>query len=147
MLKLLSFYFILLLTPFYSHSIPQDLLDKFNITTLQDGRSEACFLKKSNVHLNYDAHVIKKNGDLKLVDSTKNHDEDFIYDLTKSSNRIRCFDLMIEKMCEGDKVGIWSEPEYAFGKMGIPGMIPGNSKMYFELETVKFLDDRKKNDL
>lgn len=147
MSKVFPFYIIFLLTPLYAHSIPQDLFDKFNITILQEGKSDVCYLKKSNVHINYDAHLIQKEGELKLVDSTKKHGEDFLYDLTKLSNRIECFDLMIEKMCEGDKVGIWCGPEYAFGKTGIPGLIPENSKMYFEIEIVKFMDDKEKNEL
>lgn len=47
---------------------------------------------------------------------------------------IQAWEIVLPKMSLGQKILITSPPEYAYGKAGLPGVIPGSSTLVFEIE-------------
>jgi len=52
---------------------------------------------------------------------------------------IRGWDESIIQLKKGQKAIITCPPEYAYGTRGVPGVIPPNSTLVFEVELVDFI--------
>ena len=139
----LILFFSLLTVSFCKISEDETLISLFQIKILHESNSKNCYHgkpKNSKAHLNYEAYL---EVGMTKVDSSSTQNEDFHY---PDQITLQCFDMILDKMCEGDKITFVSQPEFAFGKVGIPGLVPPNSTIYFELEFVKIVDLGKKQD-
>lgn len=77
------------------------------------------------------------NGD--IVDSSREKSEPFEFQLG-IGEVIPAWEIVLPKMSVGQKVIVCVPPEHAYGKAGIPGVVPGNSVLNFEIEllAIKF---------
>ncbi|MET4695165.1 FKBP-type peptidyl-prolyl cis-trans isomerase [Endozoicomonas lisbonensis] len=93
-----------------------------------------------------DGDIIKAhyNGYLLLTDSTIKIDSSYergkTFNFRLGSERvIKGFIYGFSDMCLGEKRLITIPPELAYGEIGIPGRIPANSTLLFEIELVEIL--------
>ena len=66
-------------------------------------------------------------------DSSKKHKSGFSFALGQGSV-ISCWDEGLKGMCPGEKRRIRCPPEYAYGRMGSPPVIPPDTTLNFEVE-------------
>ncbi|KAJ2712304.1 Fork head 1 [Coemansia spiralis] len=70
------------------------------------------------------------------------------FDSSRSRNRpfectiglgqlIKGWDEGVPKMSVGEKAMFTITPDYGYGKNGVPGLIPPNSKLFFEVELLE----------
>ena len=55
-----------------------------------------------------------------------------------SGQVIKGWDMAISKMKVGEKAVLTIPPEYAYGDRGVPGVIPPNQTLTFEVEIIDF---------
>jgi FKBP-type peptidyl-prolyl cis-trans isomerase FkpA len=70
------------------------------------------------------------------VDPKFQHVEPFTFTLG-AGQVIKGWDVGVEGMKEGEKRKLEITPEYGYGASGIPGAIPGNATLIFEVELLK----------
>ena len=77
------------------------------------------------------------NGD--VVDSSRDKNEPFEFQLGLGEV-IQAWEIILPKMSLGQKILVSVPAEYGYGKTGIPGIIPGNSTLIYEIEllAIKF---------
>jgi len=77
------------------------------------------------------------NGD--VLDSSREKSEPFEFQLG-IGEVIPAWEIVLPKMSVGQKIAVIVPPEYGYGKAGIPGVVPGNSNLKFEIEllAIKF---------
>jgi FKBP-type peptidyl-prolyl cis-trans isomerase len=51
---------------------------------------------------------------------------------------IRCWDEGLQHLQKGQKAVLTCPPDYAYGPRGVPGAIPPNSTLLFDVEVVDF---------
>eukprot|EP01046_Picozoa_sp_COSAG06_P024349 COSAG06_NODE_1981_length_7924_cov_5.983642_3_plen_194_part_00 len=66
-------------------------------------------------------------------DSSKKHKSGFSFSLGQGSV-IRCWEEGLKGMCPGEKRQLHCPPEFAYGRMGSPPVIPPDTALNFEVE-------------
>lgn len=106
----------------------------FHIETILPGNSAKVPLKNSVVQLHYDGYL----EDGTKFDSSRDRKKIFSFRLG-SGEVIRGWDEGVALMSEHQKVRMTISPDYAYGEEGIPGVIPPNATLIFDIELVKIL--------
>jgi FK506-binding protein 2 len=73
-----------------------------------------------------------------VFDSSKKHKSGFQFTLGEGSV-IRCWEEGLLGMCNGEKRRLVCPPEYAYGMLGSPPVIPPGATLTFEIELKRFI--------
>lgn len=79
-----------------------------------------------------------------VFDSSRNRDESFVFQLGKGTV-IKGWEAAISTMCVGEVSEFVISSQYAYGKRGMPPVIPGNATLTFEIELMEALLDEVKD--
>lgn len=85
-----------------------------------------------------------KLDDGSVFDSSRNRDESFVFQLGKGTV-IKGWEAAVSTMCVGEVSEFVISSQYAYGKRGMPPVIPGNATLTFEIELVEALLDEVKD--
>lgn len=86
------------------------------------------FFNKSNKCYSFSKFI---NGD--IIDSSREKNYPFEFQLG-IGEVIQAWEIVLPKISLGQKILMTVTPEYAYGKAGLPGVIPPNSTIVFEIE-------------
>jgi FKBP-type peptidyl-prolyl cis-trans isomerase len=105
------------------------------ITVLREGSGKVAKAGNS-VSMNYTGTLTNGTVFDSNVDPKFHHVEPFTFNLG-AGQVIKGWDVGVEGMKEGEKRKLEIAPEYGYGAGGIPGAIPGNATLIFEVELLK----------
>ena len=109
----------------------------YSIDKEGDASVVATFGKKVAVH--YTGYLQNADGSKgKKFDSSVDRGEPFVFPLG-AGYVIKGWDMGVEGMLKNEERTLTIAPEFGYGPRGVPGAIPGNATLIFE---VKFLDQR-----
>lgn len=89
----------------------------------------------------FDSNVLENAEKYETVDKMRKAANQYIpvpTDYSKNAQLIPGFKEGLLQMTVGDKVMLFIPPHLAYGERGVPGLIPANSELVFELEIVDF---------
>ncbi|CAM9359140.1 unnamed protein product, partial [Ectocarpus fasciculatus] len=72
-----------------------------------------------------------------MFDNSYNRKQSLFFKLG-SGQTIAAFELALPKMSRGQKIQLVAPPHLAYGEVGYPPIIPGNSALKFEIELISF---------
>jgi FKBP-type peptidyl-prolyl cis-trans isomerase len=105
------------------------------ITVLHEGSGKVAKAGDS-VSMNYTGMFTDGTKFDSNVDPKFQHVQPFVFNLG-AGQVIKGWDIGVAGMKEGEKRKLEIKPEYGYGASGIPGAIPGNSTLIFEVELLK----------
>lgn len=85
-----------------------------------------------------------KLNDGSIFDSSRNRADSFVFQLGKGTV-IKGWEVAVSSMCVGEVSEFVISSQYAYGKRGMPPVIPGNATLTFEIELVEALLDEVKD--
>jgi len=117
-------------------AIPQhtDTYKVFKLQVIKNG-DNLSFPKKGNtLRVHYEAFMTKTG---KKFDSSRDRNETF--ELVLGSGQvIEGWEEVLSKMSIGEIVRFTLPPAYAYGKNGLPGLVPPGSELTFEVELISY---------
>lgn len=82
-------------------------------------------------------HYVGKLTNGTEFDSSHKRNRPFVFRLGVGEV-IRGWDEGVAKMSKGEKAELTISPDFGYGKEGVPGIIPPNSVLIFEVELINF---------
>lgn len=108
-------------------------MSEFKVEKLNDGYGEVCH-KGATVTVHYTGKL--QNG--QKFDSSVDRGQPFKF-VVGVGQVIKGWDEGIVQLKRGQKAVITCPPSYAYGANGIPGVIPPNSTLIFDVEMIEFI--------
>lgn len=108
-------------------------MDSFKVETITPGDGKN-FPKPGNRVV---VHYVGTLTSGKKFDSSRDRDDPFDFVLGKGEV-IKGWDEGVAKLSLGEKARITCPANYAYGSKGVPGVIPPNSTLIFEVELLQF---------
>lgn len=81
-------------------------------------------------------HYVGTLTDGQLFDSSRDRGQPFKFTLGRN-DVIKGWEVGVAKMSVGEKAKLTCSPDFAYGDVGYPGVIPPNSTLIFEVELLK----------
>jgi len=111
-----------------------DLSKVFQLEVLKNG-DNISFPKKGNtIRVHYEAFITKTGN---KIDSSRERNDAFEF-VMGSGQVIEGWEEVIPKMSLGEIVRFTLPPDYAYAEVGLPGIVPPNTSLTFEVELISF---------
>lgn len=113
----------------------------YSVEHIKDGDKSTYAEEGDKVSVHYTG-TFPKTG--KKFDSSVDRNTPFTFSL-KKGQVIQCWDEVVSKMTQGEKIKVICPSRLAYGSRGAGGVIPGDTDIAFEIEFLSFT--KGKNDL